>query len=67
MPSRYEKAVYDMLSDEPVTSNEAAKKLGVNYHTAKNVLMHLAVTRKDVRYKSSGRIHIFWRESKRRV
>jgi len=51
-----------MLSDEPVTPNEVAKKLGINYKTAKDVLMHLALTRKDVRYKSSGRIHIFWRE-----
>ncbi len=62
MPSKYEKAIYDMLSDEPVTPNEVAKKLGISYKTAKDALMHLAVTREDVRYKSSGRIHIFWRE-----
>jgi hypothetical protein len=24
--------------------------------------MHLALTKKDVRYKAAGRIHIFWRE-----
>jgi ribosomal protein S25 len=51
-----------MLSDEPVTPNEVAKKLGVNFKTAKDVLMHLAVTKKDVHYKASGRIHIFWRK-----
>ena len=62
MPSRYEDKIYEMLSDEPVTPNEVAKKLGVNFKTAKDVLMHLAVTRKDVRYKASGRIHIFWRK-----
>ena len=62
MPSKYTEVVYSMLSDEPVTPNEVAKKLGINYKTAKDVLMHLALTRKDVRYKSSGRIHIFWRE-----
>jgi len=27
LPSRYEEAIYNMLSDEPVTPNEAAKKL----------------------------------------
>jgi hypothetical protein len=24
--------------------------------------MHLALTKKDVHYKTAGRIHIFWRE-----
>jgi predicted ArsR family transcriptional regulator len=51
-----------MLSDEPVTPNEVAKKLGINYKTAKDALMRLAITKKDVRYRNSGRIHIFWRE-----
>ncbi|MHA1579713.1 MAG: hypothetical protein ACTSUQ_08800 [Candidatus Freyarchaeota archaeon] len=48
-----------MLSDKPVTPNEIAKKLGITHKTAKDALMHLAVTRKDVRYKNSGRIHVF--------
>jgi len=61
MPSKYEETIYNMLSDEPVTPNEVAKKLGINYKTAKDALMHLSVTRKDVRYKNSGRIHIFWK------
>ena len=61
MPSRYVKAIYSMLSDEPVTPNEIAKKLGITHKTAKDALMHLAVTRNDVRYKNSGRIHMFWK------
>lgn len=61
MPSRYEETIYRMLSNEPVTPNEIAKKLGINFKTAKDALMRLAVTREDVRYKSSGRIHLFWR------
>jgi Mn-dependent DtxR family transcriptional regulator len=63
--SKYEQAIYDMLSSEPVTPNEVAKKLGINYKTAKDALMRLAITKKDVHYKNSGRIHIFWREKTR--
>lgn len=62
MQSRYEETIFNMLSDGPVTPNEVAKKLGINYKTAKDALMHLAVTRKDVRYKNSGRIRMFWKE-----
>jgi predicted transcriptional regulator len=58
---RYDEAVYRILSD-PVTPNEVAKKLGVTQKTAQRVLMHLALTREDVKYKNSGRIHIFWKE-----
>jgi ribosomal protein S25 len=59
--SRYEKVIYSVLSSELVTPNEIAKKLGINYKTAKDALKHLAVTRKDVRYKNSGRMHVFWK------
>jgi Mn-dependent DtxR family transcriptional regulator len=62
LPSRYEEAIYRMLSGEPVTPNEVAKRLGINFRTAKDALMRLAITRRDVRYKNSGRIHLFWRE-----
>jgi Mn-dependent DtxR family transcriptional regulator len=62
MPSRYEETVYSLLLDEPVTPGEVAKRLGVNYKTAKDVLRRLTVTRRDVRYKNSGGIHLFWRE-----
>ena len=62
MASRYEERIYGMLSDEPVTPNEIAKRIGVSHKTAQRVLMHLALTRGDVRYKNSGRIHLFWRK-----
>jgi hypothetical protein len=62
LPSRYEEAVYSMLSDEPVTPNEVARRLGINYKTTKDALMHPAITRRDVHYRKSGRIHIIWRE-----
>jgi hypothetical protein len=45
-----------------MTPSEVAKRLGINYNTAKDALMQLAVTRKNVYYKPSGRIHIFWRK-----
>lgn len=62
MPSKYEEHICGMFSDEPVTPNEVAKKIGVSHKTAQRVLMHLALTRNDVRYKNSGRIHLFWRK-----
>jgi len=50
-----------MLSDEPVTPNEIALKIDVAHKTAQRILMHLALTRKDIKYKNSGRIHLFWK------
>jgi len=50
-----------MLSREPVTPNEVAKKLRISHKTAKDVLMHLTITRDEVNYKNSGRIHLFWK------
>ena len=61
MTSKYEERVYHMLSDEPVTPNEIALKIDVAHKTAQRILMHLALTRKDVKYKNSGRIHLFWK------
>ena len=58
---KYNDAVYSALSD-PVTPNEIAKKFGITQKTAQRVLMHLALTKEDVKYKNSGRIHIFWKE-----
>ena len=46
MPSRYKDKIYDVPSDAPVTPNEVVKKLGINFKTAKDVLMRLAVTRR---------------------
>jgi len=64
MGSRFEESVYLMLSREPVTPNEVTKKLEISHKTALRALMHLALTREDVHYKNSGRIHLFWKESK---
>jgi predicted transcriptional regulator len=60
--SKFEGRIYKMLSDEPVTPNEVAKKIEVSHKTAQRVLMHLALTRDDVKYKNSGRIHLFWKK-----
>ena len=62
MASKFEERIYGMLSDEPVTPNEIAKEIEVSHKTAQRVLMHLALTRDDVRYKNSGRIHLFWKK-----
>jgi hypothetical protein len=62
LPGNYEEEVYNMLSKEPLIPSEVAKRLGIDFRTAKDVLMRLALTNKDVRYKAAGRIHIFWRE-----
>ena len=63
MGSRYEEKVYSLLRSEPVTPSEIAKKLGVTYKTAQRALMHLALTREDVLYRNSGRIHLFWKRT----
>lgn len=55
-----------MLVDEPVTPNEVARKLGISHKTAQRVLMQLALTKVDVRYKNSGRIHMFWKTKEAR-
>ena len=62
MGSRFEELIYQLLSREPVTANEVAKNLEISHKTALRALMHLALTREDVYYKNSGRIHLFWRE-----
>jgi len=61
MTSRYERIIYQGLSNEPVTANEVAIKLGISHKTALKALMHLALTESDVKYKNSGRIHLFWK------
>jgi len=62
LPGNYEDKIYEMLSKEPLTPSEVAKRLGIDFKTAKDALTRLALTKKDVRYKAAGRIHIFWRE-----
>jgi len=64
MTSKYKERIYQMLSDEPVTPNEIALKIDVSHKTAQRILMHLALTREDVKYKNSGRIHLFWKSSR---
>ena len=64
MGSKFEESIYRMLSREPVTANEVAKELEISHKTALRVLMHLALTKDEVHYKNSGRIHIFWKEKK---
>lgn len=61
MGSKFEEPIYRMLSREPVTPNEVAKRLEVSHKTALRTLMYLALTRDDVSYKNSGRIHLFWK------
>lgn len=61
MTSKYEERIYKMLSDEPVTPNEIALRIKVSHKTAQRILMHLALTRGDIKYKNSGRIHLFWK------
>lgn len=63
MGSKFEEPIYRMLSREPVTPNEVAKRLEVSHKTALRTLMYLALTRDDVSYKNSGRIHLFWKRS----
>jgi len=61
--SKFEEKIYELLSLEPVTPGEVARRLGVTHKTAQWALMHLALTKKDVAYKNSGRIHLFWKKS----
>ena len=62
--NRNEENVYKILTYEPVTPNEIAKKLGISHKTAQRILMQLALIRDDVKYKNSGRIHLFWKAKK---
>jgi len=62
MGSKFEESIYRLLSRDPVTPNEVAKKLEISHKTALRSLMHLALTKEDMCYKNSGRIHLFWRE-----
>ncbi|MFQ6074023.1 MAG: hypothetical protein ACE5KC_02275 [Candidatus Bathyarchaeia archaeon] len=61
MPGKYEEIIYEVLGEEPVTPNEVALRLRITQKTAQKTLMQLALTRGDVKYKNSGRIHLFWK------
>jgi hypothetical protein len=59
LPSRCESRIYDVLSSGSATLGEVSRKFRVDYRTAKDMLMHLPLTSRYVRYKASGRIHVF--------
>jgi len=65
MGSRFEESIYQMLSREPVTPNEVAKKLGIAQKTAQRILMHLALTGEDAKYRTQAEYTFF--ERRRRV
>lgn len=44
-----------------MTPNGVAIKLGIAHKTALQALMGLALTERDVKYKNSGRIYLFWK------
>jgi predicted ArsR family transcriptional regulator len=62
MPSKHELVIYQILSESPVTPNEVAQKLGITQKTAQQTLMQLALTHPNIKYKLSGRIHLFWKK-----
>ena len=62
MPSKHEDNIYQILCESPVTPNEVAQKLSITQKTAQQTLMQLALTHEDVKYKLSGRIHLFWKK-----
>jgi len=45
----------------PANLNEHAKKLELSCKYAQRILMHLAFSKDDGRYKNSGRIYMFWK------
>ena len=61
MRNEFEEAIYPMLSREPVTPNEIAKKMKISHKTVLRALMHLTLMKEDVYYRNSGRIHLFWK------
>ena len=58
---KYNDKILALLSDEPKTPNEIAKKLGIHQKTAQTTLMQLALSKPEiVGYKRVGRTHLFW-------
>lgn len=55
--------IYEALKEnEPQTPNEIAKALKINQKTVQSVLLELANTRSDVKWKKIGRYRIFWKK-----
>lgn len=60
---KYSNIIMTLLSDEPRTPNEIAKKLNIHQNTAQVTLMKLALTQPEiVGYKQVGRTHLFWKK-----
>lgn len=54
--------VYDALkTTEPQTPNEVALALEMNQKTVQSILLELANTKDDVKWKKIGRYRVFWR------
>jgi hypothetical protein len=54
--------VYDALkTTEPQTPNEVALSLQMNQKTVQSILLELANTKDDVKWKKIGRYRVFWR------
>jgi transcription initiation factor IIE alpha subunit len=55
--------VYDALNTiEPQTPNEVALALEMNQKTVQSILLELANTKTDVKWKKIGRYRTFWKE-----
>jgi hypothetical protein len=55
--------VYKALKNcYPQTPNEIALSLSFNQKTVQSILLELANTRKDVRWRKIGHFRVFWRE-----
>lgn len=61
MSSKNFKRVYDKLKNtEPQTPNEIAKAIGLNQKTVQSILLELANTKDEVKWKKVGRYRLFW-------
>ena len=62
MSSKTIEKVYNALKNiEPQTPNEIANNLGLNQKTVQSILLELANTKDDVKWKKIGRYRIFWK------
>jgi len=61
MSSKNVERVYKALKNtEPQTPYEIAKALGLNQKTVQTVLLELADTNENVKWKKIGRYRLFW-------
>ena len=65
MSSKTIERIYSALYySEPQTPNEIAKSLKLNQKTVQSILLELAMTKVDVKWKKIGRYRIFWKVEK---